>query len=58
MTALGGRDRLCDWIKAKFDASDSKNADFLPLCEGEPPMSWKELVFDNKTPGTAKTSLD
>jgi len=58
MTALGGRDRLCDWVKTKFDASDSKNAEFLPLCEGEPPKSWKVVHFDNKTPGTAKTSLD
>jgi hypothetical protein len=58
MTAIGGRDMLCEWVQAKFDASDSKNAGFLPLCEGEPPISWKVLVFDSKTPGTAKTSLD
>ena len=57
MTALGGRDSLCAWAKANFDASDSKNADFLSLCEGEPPKTWKVIVFDNKTLGTARTSL-
>jgi len=55
-TAIGGRDRLCEWTQAKFDASDSKNATFLPLCEGEPShFSRKTVFFDNATPGTAKT---
>lgn len=50
MTGIGGRDKLCEWTKARFDANDSKNAKLMPLCDGEPPL---KLFFDNKSPGTA-----
>ncbi len=56
MVGIGGRDKLCDWTKAKFDASDPKNGKFLPLCDEEPPKTFSEICFDNTTPGTAKTS--
>ena len=56
MTAIGGRDNLCEWAQAKFEASDSKNEALLELCKEEPPWNRKEIFFDNKTLGTAKTS--
>jgi len=54
-TALGGRDRLCDWATTTFDEKDEKNQPILDLCREEPKRSWKEVNFDSKTPGTAKT---
>mmetsp|Transcript_8172 Transcript_8172/g.20248 ORF Transcript_8172/g.20248 Transcript_8172/m.20248 type:complete len:165 (-) Transcript_8172:264-758(-) len=56
MIAIGGRDKLCEWTQAKFDASDDKNAKILPLCEEEPPHSRKEIFFDNMPTGTIQTS--
>ena len=56
MTGLGGRDKLCEWAQAKFDAQDRKNSKFLSLCEAEPPKTMKTVFFDNATPGTANTS--
>ncbi len=57
MTGLGGRDKLVEWAQANFDASDTKNTKFLSLCEEEPPHSLKEIIFDTRTPGTAKTTV-
>mmetsp|Transcript_8830 Transcript_8830/g.18459 ORF Transcript_8830/g.18459 Transcript_8830/m.18459 type:complete len:171 (+) Transcript_8830:93-605(+) len=56
MTPLGGRDRLAEWAMAKFDESDTKHTKILDLCREEPAHSWKEINFDSKTPGTAKTT--
>ena len=55
MTGLGGRDKLCDWAKDNFDASDSNNVKFLSLCDEAPPHTLKEIIFDTRTPGTAKS---
>jgi hypothetical protein len=53
--ALGGRDRLCDWVIANFPKDDEKNSPILELCREEPSRTWNEVFFDNSTPGTAKT---
>ena len=55
--AIGGRDKLCDWVVAHFPASDGKNTPILDLCRDEPTRSFKETFFDNSRPGTAKTEL-
>lgn len=55
MVGLGGRDKLCEWTKSKFDATEGKNAAFLPYCDA-PPVKWKTVIFDFKTPGTAQVS--
>mmetsp|Transcript_921 Transcript_921/g.2064 ORF Transcript_921/g.2064 Transcript_921/m.2064 type:complete len:155 (-) Transcript_921:22-486(-) len=52
--ALGGRDRLCDWVRETFK-DDERDESFLSLTREEPTRQWKEVKFDNKTPGTAKT---
>jgi hypothetical protein len=58
MTPIGGRDCLCDWANKTFDENDTKNEAILSLCKSEPDRSWKELKFDNTTPGTTKTTVE
>ena len=58
MTPIGGRDCLCDWAVKTFDENDTKNDTILSLCKSEPKHSWKELKFDNTTPGTTKSTVE
>ena len=58
MTGLGGRDKLCEWTKAKFDANDSKDATLLSLCTEEPRRSLMERNFDTTSPGTCSVPED
>lgn len=53
-TALGGRDRLAEWAMDTFDESENKNNSIWTHAKTEPPHTWKEINFDNSTPGTAK----
>jgi len=54
--ALGGRDKLCEWVIANFPNKE-KDEPILSLCREEPSRTMKEVFFDNKTPGTARTEL-
>ena len=52
--ALGGRDKLCDWVLKTFKDDDEKNKPFLSRCHDIPAKS--EAIFDNKPNGTAQTA--
>lgn len=52
-TALGGRDRFCEWVQDNFKDKKGKDAPFLKLCASSPSVT--EAWFDTSTPGTAKT---
>jgi hypothetical protein len=50
--AIGGRDDLCEWALANF--KNEQDEVFLKRCRTGPSL-FSDLIFDNKSPGTAKT---
>lgn len=48
--AIGGRDKLCDWVEKNFQAGEDDS--ILDLCKGEPTK--KEIFFDNSSNGSVQ----